>query len=210
MKGRGLLAVGPRTIGIMMNRFAAAILLAALLLASPAAGAEDAAGSSDAARVAYASAAALQNREAWDLAAEEWAALIAAHPQDPLARKGRYSLGICQLKADQWSEAQKSFRELVAAGGDPATVALARWEIGYGEFRRAQSQPKPEAYAAAAKALAEFLEKSPGESRGSWDPLGPVPDRWGQYGGRLYVTTLHLLALEVPYRHLPTYSLESP
>ena len=41
---------------------------------------------------------------------------------------------------------------------------------------------------------------------GSWDPLGPTPDRWGQYGGRLYVTTLHLLTLEVPYRHLPTYS----
>jgi hypothetical protein len=42
---------------------------------------------------------------------------------------------------------------------------------------------------------------------GSWDPLGPTPDRWGQYGGRIYVTTLHLLTLEVPYRHLPTYSL---
>ncbi|MFM8892614.1 MAG: hypothetical protein ACKOTB_13510, partial [Planctomycetia bacterium] len=41
---------------------------------------------------------------------------------------------------------------------------------------------------------------------GSWDPLGPAPDRWGQYGGRLYVTTLHLLTLEVPYRHLPIYS----
>jgi hypothetical protein len=46
-----------------------------------------------------------------------------------------------------------------------------------------------------------------GESAGSWDPLGPTPDRWGQYGGRIYVTTLHLLTLEVPYRHLPTYSL---
>lgn len=45
-----------------------------------------------------------------------------------------------------------------------------------------------------------------GESAGSWDPLGPTPDRWGQYGGRVYVTTLHLLTLEVPYRHLPTYS----
>jgi hypothetical protein len=33
-----------------------------------------------------------------------------------------------------------------------------------------------------------------------------VPDRWGEYGGRLYVTALHLLALEVPARHLPTYS----
>lgn len=46
-----------------------------------------------------------------------------------------------------------------------------------------------------------------GPDAGSWDPLGAVPDRWGAYGGRLYVTTLHLLALEVPYRHLPTYSV---
>jgi hypothetical protein len=45
-----------------------------------------------------------------------------------------------------------------------------------------------------------------GPKSGSWDPLGPQPDRWGQYGGRLYVTALHLLALEVPYRHLPTYT----
>ena len=45
-----------------------------------------------------------------------------------------------------------------------------------------------------------------GAESGSWDPLGPQPDRWGQYGGRIYVTALHLLALEVPYRHLPTYT----
>ena len=50
--------------------------------------------SSDAARAAYASAAALQNREAWDLAAEEWQALQKDHPQDPLALKARYYLGI--------------------------------------------------------------------------------------------------------------------
>jgi hypothetical protein len=30
-------------------------------------------------------------------------------------------------------------------------------------------------------------------------------DRWGPHGGRLYVTALNLLSLEVQYRHLPTY-----
>lgn len=40
---------------------------------------------------------------------------------------------------------------------------------------------------------------------GSWDPVRPVPDRWAPHGGRLYVTTLNLLSLEVPYRHLPLY-----
>jgi hypothetical protein len=49
-------------------------------------------------------------------------------------------------------------------------------------------------------------QESSGPQAGSWDPLGPAPDRWGIYGGRIYVTALHLLALEVPDRHLPTYS----
>ncbi|MCP4190319.1 MAG: hypothetical protein GY768_06805 [Planctomycetaceae bacterium] len=44
-----------------------------------------------------------------------------------------------------------------------------------------------------------------GDFAGSWDPQDPIPDRWGSHGGRLYVTTLNLLSLEVYYRHLPIY-----
>ena len=44
-----------------------------------------------------------------------------------------------------------------------------------------------------------------GVMSGSWDPLGPVRDRWGEAGGRIYVTTMNLLSLEVYYRHLPIY-----
>ena len=51
----------------------------------------------------------------------------------------------------------------------------------------------------------EQTQERQGPRAGSWDPLGAVPDRWGQYGGRIYVTALHLLALEVPDRRLPTY-----
>jgi hypothetical protein len=60
-------------------------------------------------------------------------------------------------------------------------------------------------YDSLGKTLATHQETA-GPRAGSWDPLGPTPDRWGPYGGRLYVTALHLLTLEVPYRHLPTYS----
>jgi hypothetical protein len=42
-----------------------------------------------------------------------------------------------------------------------------------------------------------------GRERGSWDPAG---DKWGPYGGRLYVTCLSTYMLEVYYRHLPLYS----
>jgi hypothetical protein len=44
-----------------------------------------------------------------------------------------------------------------------------------------------------------------GPLSGSWDPQRPVPDRWGAHAGRLYVTTMNLLSLEVYYRHLPLY-----
>ena len=45
-----------------------------------------------------------------------------------------------------------------------------------------------------------------GPLAGSWDPSGPVvADRWGAAGGRLYVTSMQLLMLEVYYRHLPLY-----
>ncbi|KAA1260293.1 Prenyltransferase and squalene oxidase repeat protein [Rubripirellula obstinata] len=44
-----------------------------------------------------------------------------------------------------------------------------------------------------------------GPYAGSWDPMLPVRDRWSVHAGRLYVTTMNLLNLEVYYRHLPIY-----
>ena len=42
-----------------------------------------------------------------------------------------------------------------------------------------------------------------GPLAGSWDARQPVPDKWATYGGRLYVTAMNLLSLEVANRHLP-------
>ena len=52
--------------------------------------------------------------------------------------------------------------------------------------------------------------KSKGCDRGSWDPNIPQPDRWGattgrEGAGRLFVTSLSILTLEVYYRYLPLY-----
>lgn len=43
---------------------------------------------------------------------------------------------------------------------------------------------------------------------GSWDPVKPSTDRWGNTGGRLYMTSLSALTLEVYYRYLPLYKLD--
>ena len=44
-----------------------------------------------------------------------------------------------------------------------------------------------------------------GCDRGSWSPREPQPDSRGNEGGRLYVTSLSILTLEVYYRYLPMY-----
>jgi len=54
--------------------------------------------------------------------------------------------------------------------------------------------------------LGPILTKSQiirGPTIGSWNPTTPIPDRWGRHAGRLYVTAMNVLSLEVEYRHLP-------
>jgi hypothetical protein len=48
-----------------------------------------------------------------------------------------------------------------------------------------------------------------GCATGSWDPAIPVKDPWGEAGGRLYMTSLATLTLEVYYRYLPLYKLDT-
>ena len=43
---------------------------------------------------------------------------------------------------------------------------------------------------------------------GSWNPAKPQADVWGTQGGRLMVTSLSALSLEVYYRYLPLYKIE--
>jgi TolA-binding protein/predicted negative regulator of RcsB-dependent stress response len=130
-------------------------------LSSGGARADEPAASSDAARVAYAAAAALQNREAWDLAAEQWRSLLEEHPADPLAAKGRYYLGICLLKSGREEDAQRVFREVASSRVDADTLGMARWELAVGAYRRADDARDPAAFKAAARALEDFIAAEP-------------------------------------------------
>jgi hypothetical protein len=42
-------------------------------------------------------------------------------------------------------------------------------------------------------------------AEGSWDPFEPEVDLWSRHAGRLYLTSLSILTLEVYYRYLPIY-----
>lgn len=50
--------------------------------------------------------------------------------------------------------------------------------------------------------LIKKQDATKGTNEGSWDPAG---DPWGTHGGRLMITSLNLLTLEVYYRYLPLY-----
>ncbi|HMC12006.1 MAG TPA: prenyltransferase/squalene oxidase repeat-containing protein, partial [Pirellulaceae bacterium] len=57
--------------------------------------------------------------------------------------------------------------------------------------------------------LIDTQEKQ-GCAEGSWSPSNPEPDSWGNQGGRVMVTSLSALTLEVYYRYLPLYQLDDP
>ncbi len=57
------------------------------------------------------------------------------------------------------------------------------------------------------RVLVETQEKD-GCAMGSWDPNLPTPDPWGKHGGRIMVSSIAALTLEVYYRYLPLYNTE--
>lgn len=58
------------------------------------------------------------------------------------------------------------------------------------------------------KTLIEAQDKT-GCAAGSWDPEKPKGDPWGGQGGRIMMTALSALTLEVYYRYLPLYKLDT-
>lgn len=57
------------------------------------------------------------------------------------------------------------------------------------------------------RVLVDTQEKD-GCAMGSWDPNLPTPDPWGKHGGRVMVSSIAALTLEVYYRYLPLYNTE--
>ena len=51
-------------------------------------------------------------------------------------------------------------------------------------------------------------QETKGCAAGSWDPELPESDMWGLQGGRLMMTSLSALTLEIYYRYLPLYKLD--
>lgn len=63
----------------------------------------------------YAAAAALQNRQQYDLAAGAWADFVKNHPQDSRTTRARHYLGVCLFKSKQYARSAEVFSQLIAA-----------------------------------------------------------------------------------------------
>ena len=75
-------------------------------------------------------------------------------------------------------------------------------------LHRAQGNDWVEWHRAMRKYLVDSQQKA-GCAAGSWDPENPKPDAWHDEGGRLLITSLSTLTLEIPFAILPLYQLES-
>lgn len=58
------------------------------------------------------------------------------------------------------------------------------------------------------RTLIDTQSKEGNCAAGSWDPKAPQADAFGDAGGRLMITSLSALTLEVYYRYLPLYKLD--
>jgi hypothetical protein len=90
---------------------------------------------------------------------------------------------------------------------DPADRDLYYW---YYATQVMHNQPGPDWDAWQRKMRRMLVESQNREgcAAGSWDPHLPATDRWGVQGGRLMMTSLAALTLEVYYRYLPLYKLD--
>ena len=153
--------------GVRAGSWACVVGLALFAASSSLALAEPGGENRAAVRAAYAAAAALQNREQWDLAAEEWQSLETSFANDPLAAKAAFYRGICLLKLDEPRQATNAFAAAIKAveaidaadrkrEGLDETLLQSRWELGRAEFLAGRGGDRG-GYERAVKTLGGFL-----------------------------------------------------
>ena len=108
----------------------------------------------------YRSAVAFQNKETFDLAAEEWQAFLDKHPQDPLAGKARHYLGVCLLQLKQPAEAAQAFEKVLS--DDPTfELAPAAWFYQGLAYYQLGQAGQPEGMPKAVAAFTHLIDAHP-------------------------------------------------
>jgi TolA-binding protein len=118
---RGRVAVAACTLGLVIT-----------LLAGPSWGQQDPGDQ------AYAAAAALHNRELYDLAADEWQKFVANYPNHKFAGHGHQYLGICYYKQKQYSKAQTEFETVLKSFSKFPELETTYYFLGRSQLSLAQ------------------------------------------------------------------------
>ncbi|HVX12542.1 MAG TPA: tetratricopeptide repeat protein [Pirellulales bacterium] len=144
------------------HRRAVVVGLAAVLVTAcmAIAAAQEAKPRNDAATRQFAAAAALQNRDQFDLAAEEWTKFLKNFAGDPRADRAQHYLGICHLKNKQYAEAAAAFNHLIATYPKSENLSSAWLHLGLAQYNLAVSG-RAELYSQAAETFANVLTKFP-------------------------------------------------
>ncbi|HUY34358.1 MAG TPA: tetratricopeptide repeat protein [Pirellulales bacterium] len=122
--------------------------------------AQDAKKSTDPANRQYAAAAALQNRDQYELAADEWTTFLATFPKNERADRAQHYLGICRLKAKQYPQALEAFNKVVADYPKFELLPSTLLHLGLTQFNLARTGQK-ELYAKAEATFANLVAKYP-------------------------------------------------
>lgn len=119
-----------------------AICLALVLGQAPAAFAQE--SPDPAALTAYEAAAALQGQQLFDLAANEWQAMLTKHSQGSLARRARHNLAVCRFHQQQLTEAEADFAAVTRVAENQALLESALANLGLTRFNLAIDQAADE------------------------------------------------------------------
>ena len=130
---------------------------------SPHIGAQEAAPTEkvdEAATRQYAAAVALQKRELYDLAAEEWLTFIKDFRTDPRIDRGYHYLGICYVKDEQFDKAVATLNKVLKDYPQFALLESTYLYLGVAQYNLGRAG-KPAAYDQAAQTFATLLDKYP-------------------------------------------------
>ena len=108
----------------------------------------------------YAAAVALQNRELYDLAVEEWTKFLQAYPADPRRDRATHYRGVCYLKLQKTEEAIAAFQEVLQKYPKSPIAQDAQRFLGLAQYTAGRAG-KPELLQAAAETLRQYLEQYP-------------------------------------------------
>ena len=108
----------------------------------------------------YAAAVALQNREVYDLAAEEWQTFIKNFPKDPRVDRGYHYLGICYLKSQQLEPALETFKKVLKDYPQFALLESTHLYLGVTQYNLGRAG-KPEFLDQASQTFSGLIEEYP-------------------------------------------------